>query len=1343
MLVAAAAVLASSCKKEKDVPVGSPCDLTYQASFAQEGAAWEAGDMFSLLDGTGNYGFRTDGTGPRAEFSGTALKFPEGQSLVAVTPYSADYALDGRNVTVTLPSSVTAYQTGVNGGVAVGVPQGNEIVFRHANAFLQLEVTRRDVVALVLSGGNGESLAGTYRVNVSASGTGTMTLSGSGVSSLAVVGELTPGKYLIPVPPQGYNGFKVTVKTGTGIGECRIDSYPKLTPGAVYSIGKIDEEVEWIQTAVPQVELHSASSSTVAVTWSVSGFADVAADITENWSVGIYNDAACSDLRVSWNIPSEAWTALNGNTAASIGGPYSPRFGFSGLPQGTDFWVKVWYTDRPEYESKPFKVSTLTYTNKSLPETSASEGDILLSEDFGELVWGGDIAGRSYGYSDENRSSATALDSAAGDNPVGEQTIGGVTHKFYLVNPLIEMGLFNTLKAAVPSTRLAGWTSMSEDDADGRALARQGYVKLGASSKTGAIVTPPLGCLESKAVITVSFKAHPYKENSVDPLEGSVFAVTTAEEGVSVLKSYDMGNKVDFAIDGGEAWKDYSYDVIVRPGDRIAISTRRSGGTGQCRFLVDEVSLTLKQYLYDTKVYSIATAEDLQNFLSASSEYAEEDDPVVFAADIDLQGVTLVPGTSFAGTLDGAGHCIKNWASEGTGLLLTNTGLIKDLTLDSSCTVALQTGKHGLFTDANRGTITGCHSHAVVTRTDAIDAQIVWGAIAGENTGTISDCSNKGNLTISVPSSAGNHYIGGVLGYFNTGERVGLKNCVNDGDITFTVSGTQSSSLVNLGGVTPGTTCGIPSEAKWRGIVEDCTNNGDVAYTFVNTAASKFANIGGVAAYMEGALKGCVNTGKVSLNCSMDEDNYKAQAPAVGGVAGWACYGLEDCINRGEIVVEGTFGGGTDDKQGTGAYSVPSFGGVAAQAGPHTASDEVKVRGCVNEGTVTVTAPMYKANSTSIYTGGIVGYAKCAMEGGSNASSGAVKVKSKARYSYTGGAAGAVVGTISGVKNAGAVENDLWIATNDSPENQSAQGTAAGIVAYANGAVRECENLSGSTLTVRNGHNNSVQYIGGIAGYKTAATPVDACINRADISLDFTTRVKQFNFGGIFGQSGNGACISTGDKNYGKLTVTQAEDDPLYYYYIGGICGTGATSQQYSSCENYGDISYEGPAKIRIGGIAAYTNSRCDGSKVECDIKAVCTGTNYSEVGGVVAYTALVPLDNWSFKGNISTEGSTAKVYTGGLLGKSNGKSAFNGCTFDGTLTGADGNNVPGLYVGGLHGDNLAMTFGASSKCVVRSGSKINGVEVTELTLENLVSQSSDESNGYTSTATLTDIVLE
>ena len=79
---------------------------------------------------------------------------------------------------------------------------------------------------------------------------------------------------------------------------------------------------------------------------------------------------------------------------------------------------------------------------------------------------------------------------------------------------------------------------------------------------------------------------------------------------------------------------------------------------------------------------------------------------------------------------------------------------------------------------------------------------------------------------------------------------------------------------------------------------------------------------------------------------------------------------------------------------------------------------------------------------------------------------------------------------------------------------------------------------------------------------------------------------------------------------------------------------------------------------------------------------------------------------------------------------------------FKGSLIGAEGNNVPGLYAGGLQNNEKTNVFGNTTKCVVAKGSSINGVEVTTLTKENLVSQASNDGT-YTSSATLTNIVIE
>lgn len=71
------------------------------------------------------------------------------------------------------------------------------------------------------------------------------------------------------------------------------------------------------------------------------------------------------------------------------------------------------------------------------------------------------------------------------------------------------MGLFNTLKNAIPTTRLEGWADWMENNQHKAMCVENGCLKVGASSLTGDIVTPELSCLSGKATIEVQFDAAP------------------------------------------------------------------------------------------------------------------------------------------------------------------------------------------------------------------------------------------------------------------------------------------------------------------------------------------------------------------------------------------------------------------------------------------------------------------------------------------------------------------------------------------------------------------------------------------------------------------------------------------------------------------------------------------------------------------------------------------------------------------------------------------------------------------------------------------------------------------
>ena len=1396
----AAVILIAGCKKDTgEIAAGAPEELSYTVSSGMKGAGFSRGDRISLLNGQYKGYLTAEASGESAVFSGKAPKLSSQESYFAVYPYSEDYELDGNSVTMTVPSEVIPENGIITGVFGTGVPKGKELHLNPVTDIIRFTVTRDDIESLVLRSG-GKKMAGTIKV----SKTGVMDIQ-EGTEAVLISEKITPGTYCVQVFPQGYNGFTVDVTTAAGSARFSTDKYASNDePGLTIDLGTIDEDLD-IQGGSaegPALELIGTSATSAAVTWSISGFNDVYADISQLWSAGIFGDPACTDLRVSWDFPAALWNVYGGSTITTYEGPFSPRFIFTSLEPETDYYVKVWYTGNPSKASAVLKVHTGPAAFKTMPESPASEGEVILQEDFSELPWGGDVATRSFGYSDEKRSSAPAFDAAFGENPQGAQTIGGFEHKCYLVSPVVEIGLFNTLRSAVASSRLKDWTSIAEDNSDGKVLCRPGYIKLGSGNMTGGIVTPALSCLSERALVRLSFKAHPFRESVNDPLTASAMVINSAESGVSVLKDYTVSQKENFTIGENHEWKEFSYEFLVQPGERLAVSTRREGAAGsQRRMLIDDIKVELVEYRPQTKIMQIRNAQDLIAFLEAADTY-EAEEIVTVENDIDLTDVTLTAAPLFAGTLDGKGHSLRNWKSLGESLMQKISGTIKDLTIDSSCELRFAETPAGPFGFVAQevlsgGVLDGIVNNASITQTVSITGSesAVLSPIAGRSYGLVQNCTNNGSVAVTATAASQNVYMGGIVGYINSGDRLGLKANVNNGNLTYRVE--ALGKYIYLGGISAGTsTTTIANATASKGTMEDCVNTGNISYISTNggslaenegaAGSGNYIKVGGVVGYFEGNVTGCTNgvagdpsKGQVSVTIPTKEDGACATGTSIGGVAAFVLRNTSGCHNYGKVSISGTFAGGGTGNQGCGVTGEFAAGGIVGQTGPSAEASSYSLSDCHNHGTVDFKGWMAYTNETAFNFGGVAGYSAVPVSDCSN--DGTVRVESKGAYVRAGGVIGFAARTAAGITNSGKFDCLLIRSSTskDNPENYKQLATqliVGGAIGRAGGAASDCVNSGAVTLTTNAkdnlaaklqmggavgyavstfsgsnsgkvtvvSHDGKQVVLGGVIGEGAAQGLSTACSNTGNISAALGT-VGQSWVGGVFGsiaKPGSGNVTHNGVENHGSITLSIENSSNTGFYYLGGVSGTSAASHVFTNCKNYGDITYTGHAKMRIGGINAYMNQTATGSVVECDITANCTGRDYSEVGGVSAYTAATNLLNWSFKGSINTSGSTSKVYTGGLLGKSNGNAAFNGCSFDGTLTGAAGGNVPGLYVGGLQANGLTHTFGSTAKCVVAAGSKVNGAAVASLTTDNLVSQSSDGGT-FASTGTLTNIVIE
>lgn len=270
---------------------------------------------------------------------------------------------------------------------------------------------------------------------------------------------------------------------------------------------------------------------------------------------------------------------------------------------------------------------------------------------------------------------------------------------------------------------------------------------------------------------------------------------------------------------------------------------------------------------------------DLQGFLSFAESCSIDSYSAGrrfrLVSDIDLQGRDFSPVQIFLGYFDGNGHSI-------TGLNISRNG--------SSLGLFRRIGEDAYVSGLS-----------VSGKVIPSGTALYIGGIAGENAGTIADCSFSGTVE-------GVRYVGGIAGS-NTGT---ISSCSFSGDLSGEresggIAGMSSGNIyscTNLGEV-----CSSPIDAS--PVTEFNINTFDISQIttedFVN-----ISNIGGIAGYSSGVLSDCTNRGTVG---------YKFQGFNVGGIAGKTSGYISSCSNFASV------------------FGQRDTGGIAGQLEPHIAME--------------------------------------------------------------------------------------------------------------------------------------------------------------------------------------------------------------------------------------------------------------------------------------------------------------------------------------------------------------------------------------------------------------------
>lgn len=394
--------------------------------------------------------------------------------------------------------------------------------------------------------------------------------------------------------------------------------------------------------------------------------------------------------------------------------------------------------------------------------------------------------------------------------------------------------------------------------------------------------------------------------------------------------------------------------------------------------------------LADNKIKNL---EDLKKFVTIASDAAPSDIYTV-EADIDGSGAMISPIVSFAGVLDGKNHKIKNLKIESgqnmAGFILTNEGTVKNLIFgeESSITFSSDVAEAvaAAFIASNKGVVENVSNYASVdfnVKTSSADASAAGVAARLESANAkVLGCKNYGKVTLSgvLSNRAG---IAGVVG---TSLMAGalVENCHNYAAVEYSRKNEKELSLA-----------GVLARAQASSKVKNCTNEGAVSYTYSEAASGSYLHIAGVvgASYDNSEILDCVNKGKVS---SCIKNTLR-----LGGIVA--------TLNQGGKIIGCTNSGSLDFVQGELSSKVWfAIGGVVGFEEKAEKGRTHEISLCKNEAPINVTlAHSNNTHKNRIAVGGILGLSCSDISLQNNSNSGNLTVKNTGKTDvYCGGVLG-------------------------------------------------------------------------------------------------------------------------------------------------------------------------------------------------------------------------------------------------------------------------------------------------------------------------------------------------
>ena len=364
--------------------------------------SWSAGDEISVLDGTSNVLYSTSDEGTSVKFTSQAGISDEAGEVYAVYPYDAESRLTENGLQVTVPHQQSVSDPGFDASSVLAVAYSSDLSsetyldFKHLCSYFKFTVPSEDnVTEVILRGGEKEYLAG--KVNVTFEKGVPVCSVVDGINEIVFRSE-TPmnGTYIVPLLPCVLQeGLAVTLKSKDGrsaVHKVIAKDETGLESAVTFLRGKMNKAVlsfdqpQWRNAPVASAVASEATS--VTVKWSENDFSSADADFACRYRVALYSDEACSEAVVESDFKVESWTNIS-----------CPAVCFTGLQAEKDYWFVVTDIDA-ESSCQPLKVTTAADDFVTVGQ-NASEGQVILKENFSELSAGGDPVNVAWGLGED------------------------------------------------------------------------------------------------------------------------------------------------------------------------------------------------------------------------------------------------------------------------------------------------------------------------------------------------------------------------------------------------------------------------------------------------------------------------------------------------------------------------------------------------------------------------------------------------------------------------------------------------------------------------------------------------------------------------------------------------------------------------------------------------------------------------------------------------------------------------------------------------------------------------------------------------------------------------------